>query len=77
MAAAALKKYNAPGVFNAGQLYNTNVEVPAGSELLFSAGQVGSGSGAVDETQGRTAVEQADRCYKNVWKLLEASGMGW
>ena len=56
-----------------GANYHHSVEVPAGSRLLYVAGQTGL---ADDDTIPDDIESQAEIAFANIVKILEASGFG-
>ena len=52
--------------------YSHGVEVVAGSRMLFTSGQLAV---SVDDEIPQGAREQADLCFDNISKILQAGGM--
>ncbi len=64
---------NPEGVHGPPGPYSHTVVVPAGTELLCTAGQIGM---RPDGTVGATLAEQADQAFANVVTLLAAHDLG-
>ena len=71
--AGRLRFSNPEGVHRPPGPYSHAVVVPAGAELLCTAGQIGM---RPDGTVGETLAAQADQAFANVVAVLEAHGLG-
>lgn len=54
--------------------YSHGMEVPAGSRLLYTAGQLGADS---DGTVPATVEAQAELCFQAIGAILQAGGMDY
>ena len=52
--------------------YVHGIELPPGSRLLFTSGQLGTGK---DDATPESATEQARICFTNIGEILTASGL--
>ncbi|MGE0723522.1 MAG: RidA family protein [Alphaproteobacteria bacterium] len=64
--------FNPPGVAAPAGAYSHGVEVPAGSRLLFAAGQIGTNP---DGTVAPDVGQQTDRVFENIKAILAGAGM--